>query len=305
MGALVPCYFSYWYIRTALPIFFTLYRHCGLYHILVQTSQAYIWFDRFPQKMDRLFAVTVCTASWTILGRRWWCIGIEWIAFIALPHWWHDIRFRFSDHSSVGILEKEKGLTPITSVHLCCCTQWPLFWPFKCWNTGKRKRPDIIGNSPSSLLYTVTTKEKSQQLTLLALFGAPSGTRTQDPLIKSQLLYQLLRSHLAQGSSLLGFKPHFRLRRFLEEFRHFRLSGSVPRTACILMSWCLTKKRFRVFLVVFTELLHSCPITRVEVKFRCWHFPDRSHLLFWIAEYLFTNTIYSIPDDACGLTIGF
>ena len=24
-----------------------------------------------------------------------------------------------------------------------------------------------------------------------ALFGAPSGTRTQDPLIKSQLLYQL------------------------------------------------------------------------------------------------------------------
>ena len=66
----------------------------------------------------------------------------------------------------------------------------------------------------------------------LYCFGAPSGTRTQDPLIKSQLLYQLLRSHLAQGSSLLGFKPHFRLRRFLEEFRHFRLSGSVPRTAC-------------------------------------------------------------------------
>ena len=24
-----------------------------------------------------------------------------------------------------------------------------------------------------------------------AIFGAPSGTRTQDPLIKSQLLYQL------------------------------------------------------------------------------------------------------------------
>ena len=140
---------------------------------------------------DTLLAVTVCTADWFISGRRWWCIGIEWIAFIALPHWWHDIRFRFSDHSSVGILEKEKGLTPVTSVHLCCCTQWPLFWPFKCWDTGKRKRADIIGNSPSSLLYTVTTKEKSQQRKLLALFGAPSGTRTQDPLIKSQLLYQL------------------------------------------------------------------------------------------------------------------
>ena len=35
----------------------------------------------------------------------------------------------------------------------------------------------------------------------------------------------------------------------------------------ILMSCGLSKKRIRVFLVVFAELLHGCPITRVEVNF--------------------------------------
>ena len=33
--------------------------------------------------------------------------------------------------------------------------------------------------------------KKRPTLSCKAFFGAPSGTRTQDPLIKSQLLYQL------------------------------------------------------------------------------------------------------------------
>ena len=42
-----------------------------------------------------------------------------------------------------------------------------------------------------SCLLKIEQQKKRPTLSCKAFFGAPSGTRTQDPLIKSQLLYQL------------------------------------------------------------------------------------------------------------------
>ena len=48
------------------------------------------------------------------------------------------------------------------------------------------------GAPRTSLSATLNTKKDPQVYRLQVLFhGAPSGTRTQGPLIKSQLLYQL------------------------------------------------------------------------------------------------------------------
>ena len=77
---------------------------------------------------------------------------------------------------STGLLEPGGTLTART-----CCSR-------PRWCTGKVEAPRDVAT-------------KKQPYTLCkAVFGAPSGTRTQDPLIKSQLLYHLLRPHLAQGS---------------------------------------------------------------------------------------------------------
>ena len=65
----------------------------------------------------------------------------------------------------------------------------PAGCPTVHWTVG----PGAAAPSPCSSPPSVQTKSKPPQRdTLWGLaFGAPSGTRTQDPLIKSQLLYQL------------------------------------------------------------------------------------------------------------------
>ena len=46
---------------------------------------------------------------------------------------------------------------------------------------------ESLAHLPLSLMHT----KENAATNVAAFFGAPSGTRTQDPLIKSQLLYQL------------------------------------------------------------------------------------------------------------------
>ena len=60
------------------------------------------------------------------------------------------------------------------------------FQIYVLWYKLKKGEPTLSVDSPN-----IDQHKKSALLSSKALFGAPSGTRTQDPLIKSQLLYQL------------------------------------------------------------------------------------------------------------------
>ena len=67
-----------------------------------------------------------------------------------------------------------------------------------------------------------------------AIFGAPSGTRTQDPLIKSQLLYQVGHRGNTQDSKqrlFLEFKPLLRHGFLLEYFSAGLRERTDPETA--------------------------------------------------------------------------
>ena len=59
------------------------------------------------------------------------------------------------------------------------------FQIYVLWYKLKKGEPTLSVDSPN-----IDQHKKSALLSSKALFGAPSGTRTQDPLIKSQLLYQ-------------------------------------------------------------------------------------------------------------------
>ena len=58
------------------------------------------------------------------------------------------------------------------------------------WYKLKKGGPTLSADSPN-IDQHIDQHKKSALLSSKALSGAPSGTRTQDPLIKSQLLYQL------------------------------------------------------------------------------------------------------------------
>ena len=71
-----------------------------------------------------------------------------------------------------------------------------------------------------------------------AIFGAPSGTRTQDPLIKSQLLYQMTQTKPILKSVQTSFIAlsslfHVKLDLLLFEFAFFKQPDTTPKSNTI------------------------------------------------------------------------
>ena len=71
-----------------------------------------------------------------------------------------------------------------------------------------------------------------------AIFGAPSGTRTQDPLIKSQLLSQMTQTKpilkIVQTSFIaLSSLFHVKLDLLLFEFAFFKQPDTTPKSNTI------------------------------------------------------------------------
>ena len=81
------------------------------------------------------------------------------------------------------------------------CFQWLLVQSTNGWVESQRKSPDGPGNEYSSTSLLGSTRSTTRRRFAgrdedpaegrVFVCGAPSGFRTPDPLIKSQLLYQL------------------------------------------------------------------------------------------------------------------
>jgi len=88
------------------------------------------------------------------------------------------------------------------------------------------------------LLFRKTAIKNTPQLRARYLFGAPSGTRTQDPLIKSQLLSQMTQTKpilkIVQTSFIaLSSLFHVKLDLLLFEFAFFKQPDTTPKSNTI------------------------------------------------------------------------
>ena len=88
------------------------------------------------------------------------------------------------------------------------------------------------------LLFRKTATKNTPQLLARYLFGAPSGTRTQDPLIKSQLLSQMTQTKPILKSVQTSFIAlsslfHVKLDLLLFEFAFFKQPDTTPKSNTI------------------------------------------------------------------------
>ena len=88
------------------------------------------------------------------------------------------------------------------------------------------------------LLFRKTAIKNTPQLLARYLFGAPSGTRTQDPLIKSQLLSQMTQTKPILKSVQTSFIAlsslfHVKLDLLLFEFAFFKQPDTTPKSNTI------------------------------------------------------------------------
>ena len=146
---------------------------------------------------------------------------------------WADVKY----HVPTGFFRRRRAvfilLASPKGCFLCFCFGAPSIYPQNCVNpffiTDRKNRPfglgEGVGGNKKSLLW----KEA---------FGDPGGARTLDPLIKSQLLYQLsygvmmfIRSRIASAKLRQFLKPakkicvFFKKSAFFVVFLDFSPSG--------------------------------------------------------------------------------